>query len=345
MAAGKYHVSPNGPRLCKATVKGCPYGSDDAHFSTQAEAQAAYEQKMAEAFGTLETVKRTKKEGLRQTGYQMRDTALDTAYMVKAALPVEEARKAIAQVRAQKDYYETQAIVLASSTSLRLSASIGNGYARLARWEAKRQIRKSERATERARELRAIAESADARANSLSARAQEIPRGSIIPGDPDTIVDRVSTDENNVVQLHTVTRNGVLSRRLTVSADEPITYRRAPGKRALRGQQPRRRREMKTSPFFQRVQEASGMVGEAFNVLRGVDNAPTHARATASRSYRGKRRAERPLSAKWKSKVASVGDQYRGRQQALTAVKADRDARRQRQREINARNFGLRDVG
>lgn len=86
----KYHNSPNGPRLCKAEKEQCPYGrAGGEHYSSQAEAQAAYEEKMTQAFGV--TKKFNKVETTRQNHYQRIDRfkayvtkVTDTATQAKA---------------------------------------------------------------------------------------------------------------------------------------------------------------------------------------------------------------------------------------------------------------------
>lgn len=49
----KFHVGANGPAPCTATVRACPVGSEDEHYATQAQAQAKFEQTMANEFGTV----------------------------------------------------------------------------------------------------------------------------------------------------------------------------------------------------------------------------------------------------------------------------------------------------
>lgn len=85
----KYHNSPNGPRPCKADVRECIYGSSGApHFDTQAEAQSAYEEKMAESFGAFDKVKRSKSEKVRQSSYRGIDKTFETIRKVKASQAV-----------------------------------------------------------------------------------------------------------------------------------------------------------------------------------------------------------------------------------------------------------------
>lgn len=84
----KYHLSANGPRTCKAKVRGCPLGEDAPHFSNQADAQKAYEDKMIEAFGVLSTVKRNSRENLLQSSYKARDYSIKFAKTLVTSAPV-----------------------------------------------------------------------------------------------------------------------------------------------------------------------------------------------------------------------------------------------------------------
>lgn len=54
----KFHVTDDGVRPCKATVKACPLGGENIHFTSQQDAQAAYEAKMAEEHGVVASQKK-----------------------------------------------------------------------------------------------------------------------------------------------------------------------------------------------------------------------------------------------------------------------------------------------
>lgn len=72
--ATKYHNSPNGPRLCKAQVQECPYGSAGGeHYATFEEAQTAYEAEQIERYGT--TVKIGRSDALVQKAHREYYTA------------------------------------------------------------------------------------------------------------------------------------------------------------------------------------------------------------------------------------------------------------------------------
>lgn len=68
----KYHVSPDGPRRCKAENGGCPYEqAGKPHFDNQEEAQQHYEQTMNEHFGVIPKMKKSEKA--RQNIYSKAD--------------------------------------------------------------------------------------------------------------------------------------------------------------------------------------------------------------------------------------------------------------------------------
>lgn len=59
----KYHNTPKGPRLCKASVRECKYALAGAdHYSSQEEANAAYVEKMTQVFGVLPRPHRVERE-------------------------------------------------------------------------------------------------------------------------------------------------------------------------------------------------------------------------------------------------------------------------------------------
>lgn len=52
--ASSYHISPKGPRLCRAVTSGCPYSqAGEAHYATQQEAEQVYQEKLKQAFGII----------------------------------------------------------------------------------------------------------------------------------------------------------------------------------------------------------------------------------------------------------------------------------------------------
>lgn len=69
----KYHVSPEGPRRCRATIEECPYEeAGQPHFDTQTEAQQYYDETMQEKFGVAPSMSKT--EAARQKVYAASDT-------------------------------------------------------------------------------------------------------------------------------------------------------------------------------------------------------------------------------------------------------------------------------
>lgn len=54
---GMYHITPNGPRPCDAVNGGCPYAKDGGkHYTTEAQAQFAYDTKMNDKEGAFAVV-------------------------------------------------------------------------------------------------------------------------------------------------------------------------------------------------------------------------------------------------------------------------------------------------
>lgn len=53
----KWHNGPNGPGTCRAKKGNCPFGGADSHYSSQEEAQKAFDVKNSEEFGMLPGVK------------------------------------------------------------------------------------------------------------------------------------------------------------------------------------------------------------------------------------------------------------------------------------------------
>lgn len=75
----KYHISSNGPRICKADVRECPYGvQGEPHFSSYEDAITAYNNKMVEAFGGIDTIKLNAKQKLHKTYYKTQEKAIKT---------------------------------------------------------------------------------------------------------------------------------------------------------------------------------------------------------------------------------------------------------------------------
>ena len=73
----KYHVSPAGPRQCKARIRECRYTeAGEPHFGSQEAAQRYWEKKIVDQFGEFAVVSRSAAEKLRQSAYHARDIIL-----------------------------------------------------------------------------------------------------------------------------------------------------------------------------------------------------------------------------------------------------------------------------
>lgn len=70
-----YHVTEQGPRVCKATMGQCPYAKgENSHFAEQTDAYNAYEQKLTKQYGAMGTSVARK---VNQTPLQKRYRQLD----------------------------------------------------------------------------------------------------------------------------------------------------------------------------------------------------------------------------------------------------------------------------
>lgn len=90
----KYHLSPKGPRRCRAEIKACPVqtvtGESVEHFDSLEEAQEAFENIMMKEFNQHATI--TVGQKFRETSYsamdtgeRVRDQIVDTAVRAKSA--------------------------------------------------------------------------------------------------------------------------------------------------------------------------------------------------------------------------------------------------------------------
>lgn len=116
----KYHVTPDGPRKCRAEQGQCPYAAaGQPHFAKQEEAQAHFEQTMEESFGAAPSVKRGEK--VRQAAYRTQD---------RVAEKITESRAAAARAtqRAKDSFRNTtqKASDTTRETSLKVAQFAGN---------------------------------------------------------------------------------------------------------------------------------------------------------------------------------------------------------------------------
>ena len=83
MQTGRYHLSANGPRLCRAGERPCPLGGE--HYSSVADAATAYDTKMLEAFSSFEPHKKTLGAKLKEKGYEVREPLTYRAHQTRTA--------------------------------------------------------------------------------------------------------------------------------------------------------------------------------------------------------------------------------------------------------------------
>jgi len=105
--AAKYHNSPNGPRLCKASVQECPYAlAGGEHYTNFEEAQKAYEDEQSTKYGQTLTVSKSDKavQKAHQAYYTTRDRGIKkinkTNNRLKARVRLVKASPEIKQAKA-----------------------------------------------------------------------------------------------------------------------------------------------------------------------------------------------------------------------------------------------------
>jgi hypothetical protein len=81
-----YHVTEQGPRVCKAVMGRCPYGKQkDSHFSDQASAYTEYEKRLTSQYGAMgQTVANKVNESALQKHYRRLDKLETTSPVYKA---------------------------------------------------------------------------------------------------------------------------------------------------------------------------------------------------------------------------------------------------------------------
>jgi hypothetical protein len=103
----KSHISPEGPGRCTARPGNCPFGGDENHFSTIAEARSAYQERLESAYRTLTTVTKSgyrltpAEQALRQKNFEL-SQALVEARAARGDVVFEDADPARAQRRLQE---------------------------------------------------------------------------------------------------------------------------------------------------------------------------------------------------------------------------------------------------
>lgn len=95
-----YHVTPNGSKICEATIRDCQYG---AHFDNLADANAHYEKTMRETFGEFAKVSKSFSQKRRENIYRSREKFLETIKAVKGSQAAQESVKAIKKLRSSAE--------------------------------------------------------------------------------------------------------------------------------------------------------------------------------------------------------------------------------------------------
>lgn len=123
----KYHNTPKGPRSCRAEKGLCPYGrAGGDHYETQAEAQAAYEKKMGEAFGLVPA--HSKLEQKRQNHYQRVDKIRAFATKVTDAATQAKASAIYAVSKENRDRLKAKGAARAIQLRQNMSDAAATAY-------------------------------------------------------------------------------------------------------------------------------------------------------------------------------------------------------------------------
>lgn len=294
----KYHLSPNGPRRCTASIRECPLGGEDIHFSTQAEAQSAYEAKMSEAFGTFEPIKRTNAEKIRQASYKMDDfqeaalnaTARELKSVGSAFISQAHLAKASAQQSKAASFLTSlkrlPAILNAKLDAAVLRAVEQEEAAALRRAETREHLaRLTEISSRRLRAASTVATGAVKRqydeyktsqdaaraAKPLKqkfAPAHRIQKGDLVEGG--LIVSKV-IDEGGSVKLHLRRSSGTFAGVKVYEDTEVVPYKRA-RRRDVKKTVSAGRKPWRESAFVSRVKAASKLQAEAARALFAVES-------------------------------------------------------------------------
>lgn len=288
--AASYHLSPNGPRLCKAQHGGCPYAAaGEQHYASQQDAQAAYEARMAQSFGTVETVKRSPAERMRQATYSGRDEVRATARAGRDRLR-EQARLAAASPQA-----------LAMTDTLRRVRELpAKANARISTFEARMEERSRDAQARRDVQAAAIREKANRVGEKLKVSSRRAPEAAqAVPTTIRAVAakraeaqanrtrfaaahrlrvgDRVEghtvakvIDNGDSIRIHLRSDKGTFVGARTYADRDVVPFKRA-SKRALRQGGERPRTPFRESAFFKRVKAASELQRETVRTLMGVD--------------------------------------------------------------------------
>lgn len=311
-----YHVSPNGPRLCKAEHGGCPYAAQgEPHFDTQVEAQQHYETKMGAAFGNLETIRKTPKEEFRQVLYQERDEFLATVNAVKASAPAQKVLSTLNFIKDIPRRIDSKLLEMETAGQDRMALRQAELELKTAELKSKinkigaRMLESSNRANaiqqQRALELRSLKTVSDQhRTRPRLKGAHGLSKGDELPGNL-----KIYKVEDNGGSMRVFVRNtrGQFAGHREFKDTDVVSYSR-PSKRDLRnGAERRPVKKLSESAFAQRVKAASSIQREAFQVLRGVDTSKMERiQPPAPRDKR-----KRPLGVRYRRATATVAGAQR----------------------------------
>lgn len=315
-----YHVSPNGPSLCHAKKGRCPYGADgENHFPTVAQATEFYENKMAEAFGGFEKIKKAAPQKRKERAYKLRDSFVSLGYAVKASPP---ARKAVNAVKAVRN---APIAVLAKVNEMKAKAwkgysnvaSFTRGASALISIEARQaRARYSAYAARVSAENAILLKEYEEHRSAVNARRAEVKQieanlgGKLRPATADKlqIGDKLENG-TTISKLKTVngatvvtTRNpstGRFGKTVTLEADSPINvirprrqlmrqagaaYKNVRTAATYRATMAAGNVQMKTRGAFDaakgRVTYAAALQRQSFDALRGIDRTMIQNRQT-----------------------------------------------------------------
>lgn len=298
-----YHLSPNGPTLCRAEKGGCPYArAGEPHFAMFADANTAYEERMAAAFGTIEVHKKGLKQRIREkTTYAARDAFVNATAMVLASAPVQNSVKAVRHIReipnrtklaVEKKSREAWGSLVAASKVVKsevAQASAQAAYAALVSREHSRELTEFNAQQAKYRHELALWQS---QMNSFYGRERTLSPAKLRSGD--TIetaqgrmkVHRIKTNNGTVsVQIRDA-KSGKFQKSITFSENTSVKLRRE-SRNLARGAQDRvsagyRRAAAKVGSHVEltkkswgaassRVRVAANQQREVFDTLFGID--------------------------------------------------------------------------
>lgn len=331
-----YHISPNGPRLCRATTGVCPYTAQgDDHYPTQAEAQVAYETRMAEAFGAVESLKKSPIESARQAGYKVRDevrlmasTALNQAFLVKATPQAKQAGEflqalrsfpavAVRRIADWDDKVKAEALERAATREermLRLQAMAAQSRTRIAATTVAAPAEVKSRFSSYRDSLRKSREPKAPRQKVTAAHGLRV--GDTVDG---LTVAKVF-DQGESVKIHLRSSAGTFAGKREYKDTDLVPYYRT-GKREANGRVSASRRPWRETKFAKRVKAASKLQKEVVKTLFSAD---------ASARLPREPQLKRPLPEKYRRASATVNAERAEAAVALQALTSSRKRKKTR---------------